>query len=895
MVLFKDIDVLDNGARFHSVDLHIHSYGASHDVKDSTMTPEAIVDSAVGQGLIVIAITDHNSNVNVQRAIDHAQENYAGQILVLPGVEVTTAHGHLLAYFAPDRTADLAKLLSRLDLIGEMGADNTRTAKSMADTIAEVEKIGGICIAAHIDREKTGFDVFAPGFQNWKKDIITSPGLYGLECDAVDALLWYSEQDEAGSAGVERKKMLAARQMVQGLSARHHLAHVQGSDAHSMDRFEHQDPSKPWTRIKLAELSFNALRVALVDPTARVRACASVPRSIPRVHGVAITGGFLHQETIHFSDNLNCLIGGRGTGKSTAIRAIAYAFGLNDEFGDYDNCPDSVTVFCEDANGILYRYVRTRGGDIEVKAKEDQSITDVPIDAFRIEYFGQGELAKVAEDPLKHPDLFQEFLDRHTNLRDLLETEESLVTSLRENAGRLNPLESAFGQLTAKKKSLEEIKKKLKVAEEGNLREVVGTQSKLASEKAVRESIKAIATEYTNGWVLSSIQRGFDQIVATAGTCTEDEASKKTMAAIKAALLKNNAAVKQKELELNALLKSCAKELTKLGGELKVSHQRMSGEVATKLADLKARGLATDIPGLESLLRQKTSVAKEIAGVEQRTGEREQCREQRTKLRAELKEVREKMTARRKAQLKGINANLGGTIKDYTIFVKYDDAGITAQFESFIQEKMHGTYLQDNLIENLCSRIRPSELADLVLERNHEKIATMAKISNEWAEKIVAKLCYWNIIFELQALAKQPKPILTVRTKSTPPKEIPVLQLSDGQRHTILLTIAMLAESNVPLVIDQPEDDLDNAFIFSSIVTTLRAIKERRQVILVTHNANIAVLGDSELILPMCSENDYGKTKDRGSIDTDATKRCVLDILEGGPAAFLRRKEMYSH
>lgn len=895
MVLLKDVHLVDSGARFLSVDLHIHSYGASHDVKDSTMTPEAIVDSALRQGLSVIAITDHNSNVNVQRAVDHARENYAGQILVMPGVEVTTAHGHLLAYFAPDCTADLAKFLSRLDLIGEMGADNTRTAKSMADTIAEAEKLGGICIAAHIDREKTGFDAFAPGFQNWKKDIITSPGLYGLECDTEDALVWYSEHDEAGSAGVERKKMLTARQFMHGLAARYHLAHVQGSDAHSMARFEHQDPSKPWTRIKLAELSTNALRVAFIDPTARVRACASVPRSIPRIHGMAITGGFLHDEKIHFSDNLTCLIGGRGTGKSTAIRAIAYGLGLNDEFGDFDNCPDSVTVFCEDANGILYRYVRTRGGDVEVKAKDDRSITDVPIDAFPIEYFGQGELAKVAEDPLKHPELFQEFLDRHTNLRDLLETEELLVTSLRDNAARLIPLESAFGQLTAKKKSLEEIEKKLQIAEEGHLRDVVGTQSKLAAEKTVRESIEAIAAEYTNGYTLSQIQRGFDQIAATAGTCTDDEASIATMTAIKAELRKNNAAVKQKELELNALLKSCAKELVKLAGELKVSHQRMSGEVAMKLAELKARGLVTDIPGLESLLRQKTSVAKEIAAVEQRSDERRQCRVQRTELRTKLKEVRDNMTARRKAQLKGINASLSETIKDYTIFVKYDDAGITAEFESFIQEKMHGTYLQDNLIKNLCSRITPSELTDLVLERNYEKISAITGISTEWADKIVGKLCYWSILFELQALAKQPKPTITVRTKSTPTKEIPVLQLSDGQRHTILLTIAMLAESNVPLIIDQPEDDLDNAFIFSSIVATLRAIKERRQVILVTHNANIAVLGDSELILPMYRENDCGKTRDRGSIDTDATKLCVLEILEGGSTAFLRRKEMYSH
>jgi len=579
----------------------------------------------------------------------------------------------------------------------------------------------------------------------------------------------------------------------------------------------------------------------------------------------------------------------------TAIRALAYAFGLNDDFGDFDNCPDSVTVFCEDETAILYRYVRTRGGDIDVKAKEDHSISDMPVDAFRIEYFGQGELAKVAEDPLRHPALFQQFLDRHTNLRDLIETEESLVTLLRENASRLSPLENSFGQLGAKKQSLAETENKLKLAEEGNLRDIVGTQSKLASEKTVREAIEAIAAAYSSGWSLASIQRSFDQILTTAGICTEDGASKKTIDAMRSILATSNAEVKQKELELNTLLKACATDLNKLAADLKTSHQRMSGDVATTLAGLKARGLATDIPGLELMLRQKTTVAKEIAFVEQRTDERKQCQEQRAKLRDDLKQVRDGMTERRQSQLKGINANLSATIKDYTIFVKYDDAGMTSEFVSFIQEKMHGTYMQENLIEAICGNILPSELADLILTRNVKEIAASAKITDEWAQKLIEKLCYWSILFELQVLAKQPKPIITVRTKTIPTKDIPVLQLSDGQRHTILLTIAMLAESNVPLVIDQPEDDLDNAFIFSSIVTTLRAIKERRQVILVTHNANIAVLGDSELILPMQRENDRGKAKDRGSIDASATTKCVLNILEGGPEAFLRRKEMYNH
>lgn len=104
---------------------------------------------------------------------------------------------------------------------------------------------------------------------------------------------------------------------------------------------------------------------------------------------------------------------------------------------------------------------------------------------------------------------------------------------------------------------------------------------------------------------------------------------------------------------------------------------------------------------------------------------------------------------------------------------------------------------------------------------------------------------------------------------------------------------AVVGELNLPLIIDQPEDDLDNRFIFDSVVETLRAVKERRQVILVTHNANIAVLGDAELILPMHRDGDAGAVFDRGSIDRTETKRAAQSILEGGDQAFQRRREIY--
>ncbi len=893
-MLFKEIVALDNGAQFLNVDLHIHSYGSSHDVKDTTMTPQAIVDSAVAQGLSIIAITDHNSDKNVAAAIAHAQQ-YAGRLLVLPGVEVTTSHGHLLVYFAPESVEVLTKFIHKLDLVGPQGADNTHTAKSMTDVIAEAERLGGICIAAHIDREKTGFEMFAPGFQNWKRDIVASSGLYGIECDDKDHLVWYSDADEPGSAGVERRKIFQLRKANPALKGRHQLAYVQGSDSHSMANFQNPKPQKPWTKIKLTELSFSAFRTALVDPSARVRARSVLPPFVPRIRGMAITGGFLHQEAIHFSDNLNCFIGGRGTGKSTAIRGLAYAFGLNEEFGEYDNCADSIIVWCEGADGVIYRYERSKGGDISVKANEDAGINDVPTDSFRIEYFGQGELAEVAKDPLKTPQLFQKFLDRHTSLRDLNETEASLVAQLRENASRLVPLENNFLQLADKRKFLAEVEQKLKLAEEGKLKEVVAVQSKIVSEKTVRGAVEQISQAYAGGLNLSVLEKCLDQILTTAGTVTADPQSVTLLQSVRNVIDATNAELKAKTDEINAFLRLRSKELTALCAQLKTNHIRMDTEMAAKVADLKARGLAGNVTELEQLIRQKGNTGREITSVEQRSTELAGYKDQRAKLLKSLAEVRQQMTTRRKDQLRSINQNLSLTIPDYLIFVRYEDSGITDAFSAYLKLKMHGSYLQDQTIEQICMRVTPADLSTWILARDLVAISTGAGISQQWAQEMVGKLCYWEILLELQVLAKPPKPVITVRTRTTPPKEIPVFQLSDGQRHTILLTIAMLAETNVPLVIDQPEDDLDNAFIFATVVATLRAIKERRQVILVTHNANIAVLGDSELILPMHRENNCGKAKDRGSIDGLPTKMCVQNILEGGPDAFCKRREIYGH
>jgi hypothetical protein len=123
--------------------------------------------------------------------------------------------------------------------------------------------------------------------------------------------------------------------------------------------------------------------------------------------------------------------------------------------------------------------------------------------------------------------------------------------------------------------------------------------------------------------------------------------------------------------------------------------------------------------------------------------------------------------------------------------------------------------------------------------------------------------------------------------------------LSTGQKATAVLLL-LLHESSAPLVVDQPEDDLDNRFITEGVVPRMRAEKRRRQFIFSTHNANIPVLGDAELILGLRASGEGGDRghaeipdEHVGSIDSRPVRELVEEILEGGREAFEMRRRKY--
>jgi len=141
---------------------------------------------------------------------------------------------------------------------------------------------------------------------------------------------------------------------------------------------------------------------------------------------------------------------------------------------------------------------------------------------------------------------------------------------------------------------------------------------------------------------------------------------------------------------------------------------------------------------------------------------------------------------------------------------------------------------------------------------------------------------------------------LNLAREGRPPSWRALDDLSTGQKATAVLLLLLL-ESDAPLIVDQPEDDLDNRFITEGIVPRMREAKRRRQFVFSTHNANIPVLGDAELILGLTPLGEAGEEDGRaeiarehmGSIDDEQVRELIEDLLEGGKDAFETRRHKY--
>lgn len=250
-----------------------------------------------------------------------------------------------------------------------------------------------------------------------------------------------------------------------------------------------------------------------------------------------------------------------------------------------------------------------------------------------------------------------------------------------------------------------------------------------------------------------------------------------------------------------------------------------------------------------------------------------------------------------------VNKNLKESIEDFFITIKYAENRYSPEFETTLKDLMGWRTSQVPKATIIAKSMSVVEFVDAVVKDDERKLMSIqhdgsAVLSQDDAKRIIATLKENNKYEDLESVVYDDLPEITVTkmvdingTRKSIVRRIS--QLSLGQQQSVLLGILLLSDSDRPLLIDQPEDNLDSEFIFKTIVSNLRKIKERRQVIIVTHNPNIAVLGDAELIIPLKSTSTHSMVINSGSVDNPDTVAVCCQILEGGESAFKQRKTIY--
>ncbi|MGY8873171.1 MAG: AAA family ATPase, partial [Pseudomonadales bacterium] len=457
------VNNFNKGAKFVRADLHIHSYGidsGSFDVKDTQMTPQNIVDTALSSNLKIISITDHNEILNSKAATDYAQDK---DILVVPGIEVSTTQGHLLVYF--NSFQNLRSFHGKLNI----SDDKERCSQGIVECLNLADQYSGFGVLAHIELD-SGFEKTVGRFNAQMDDLFCHPALLALEISKKDSFDLFTDNDIDShrlSLVKKRRKRLELHDDVI-------LPKVMSSDSHTINKLgTNAEGNRKLTRFKVDELSFDALRISLMSYESRVRLEDIIPEKVAKFLGVHIKGGLLNDQIVDFSDNLSCIIGGRGAGKSTLMDIIRVASGneSSKDVIDSDVWPDDISLFYEDETGKKLEFRRSKNDYTFNHTDGQDGLQRVPI-----ECYGQSETSDTVKNSDDDPQALLAFLDGFLELEHFKKEDENVCALLLNNQSELGKLRIEVVTIKDTERQLQALKEKKSRLEKDNVGELVKHQ-----------------------------------------------------------------------------------------------------------------------------------------------------------------------------------------------------------------------------------------------------------------------------------------------------------------------------------------------------------------------------------------------------------------------------------
>ncbi len=899
------------GSRWWKCDLHLHTPASGSDYQARNgETPADWVRAAQEKGLDAVAVTDHNTGRYVDK-IKEASSQLPLPLTVFPGVELTITPGiHLLALFDPDKGGGSVAAL--LGICGfrdvENGTVDAVVSCSVVDAMKRATNCGALCIAAHVDDEKGILKVIAAGQS--LQEIVKSENLAAAEVKTGDdGLLAYLNNTKDGY-----KRPGGA------------LPLLCFSDAHSLDQI-----GRRFTWIKMTHPNLEGLRLALQDGPLSVGRCDQATED-PNHHAPMAVESIEVSDArymgngspleVRFNPWLNAIIGGRGTGKSSLIEFLRITLRrehevppkLQREFEKFTRVPtsrdDSGLLREQTAFKVMYRKDDARfrvqwnqGGSLASieEETEEGSWKVVPGDVrqrFPIRIYSQKQVFELAAGPealLRVIDESPE-VDR-ASWETTWKEEQSRFLALRAKA---REIEAGLAEESRIKGQLDDVKRKLAIFESaGHSAVLQNYQQRKRQERAIEVWHESFAS------IGDSLRYVAEETVAEDFDSQHFDGQSDADASVLSVTLtaaKRLAELRDKILELGVVA-------DQIVADSRAAIEKSKWKEALTSAQDSYRALAEKLKGAEAgdpteygrLVQERQAHETKLLRIEGQRQTASDIRKQATESLTRLAEIRRELTRRRSNFLTTVVAN-NPHVRIEVIAYGSSMATVEAQFREIIGRNAP-TFQSDILTEDGTGGL----LADLYRgypdsartpQRFERDLAHCKKRVMDWANGTSTAFLARDQRFVgyLSSL----KPEAFDRLDSWFPEDSlwvtyspladgtgfkPIEQGSPGQKTAAILAF-LLAYGQEPIVLDQPEDDLDNHLIYDLIVRQVRETKRRRQIIVVTHNANIVVNGDAELVIALGVRAGQTRAIVQGGLQEQSVRDEICSVMEGGREAF---------
>lgn len=880
-------------------------------------------------GLELIGVTDHNFSQKtdprdwflthlVEQNKSVARDLGCQPLHILPGFEVDIGY-HVLCLFEPARKErDLRrvnKLLCKLGLdeaerflqgqprhLRRAGA--TVSLKDLIDLV-QVEH-NGIVIAAHSDQTDGILDNArnAEDYKNKK--------LLALEVTANPPAQRVLDVVEGRDRAWARPDC--------------HPAYVMSSDAKSLKTDGQGQPvanslGYRHTWLKMSKPSIEALRQAFLDPLSRIQLQGARPSEAlvhPRITKVTIRGArFLEDQEVHFSEGFNCVIGGRGSGKSSLLEYVRFAIGHEDPAAKAEDedpslqrkrkqLKESLTpeaelrVTFEVGNGVSDTLVYAPGKPAaQQRWLDGREVADLNtvLRQLQLQFFSQGELSRMTNGAQGQAQVLAlidsaagaSLLELKATERDLKARLKALFQSTRD-AARLQ------GEVAVAQQEAVELERQLKA------REAVQEDSQL-------NQLALEARRYLNRMKLADtpIVEAVNQVLQQLGTPLEPLSANADKWP-NAEWFKTS--VMEMEQARAALATAIANAMTGYQQAMAVSlgegaTQATEQEIAAVQERFHAACVASGI--------QEDDIAR-MQGLEEKRQEKLRLVEERQKRLAEVQTEADKFSPvlgelhavwrsqfdARRATAEAIQAAVASQTVRLTTAFMADEASFKAAWARLAPADKRGKLAR-----------RWEDYGDELFHQWHKlgdasvwETLEAARTDTDVLESVFLEGLHQALFVHLDGEDTRPLWEDVRLSRVSDGIDVELLRedrtvagsmsgaLSEGQRNTVLLNL-LLARGEGPIVIDQPEDELDSSFIYRTLVRDLRAAKCKRQLIVATHNANLPVNADAEQIYALEARDGRGKPRAHGGLDRKGVAEAVLDIMEGSEQAFKQRSEKY--